>query len=610
MKDNFRLLTCVVALWLSVFSVTATTIWKGQHYVDDWRTLEVSKGALTAISLEEYKAMRFYHECTTRDYLIFLLANWEEAGVIAKSEPATDETAESNPLKRYAEYAELDLTKVNPLTIIDAVNSDHLLVQMDKQTSSPFNLTRIELIPKDNVGATTIWSGEQFVNWGSTLILPSTLFRDAQPGNKLLLSLKGVEDDIELHANGKKLPGTHFSRIPGSSSYVVYMTQDMVDSCKVYGMELCGGGFTVLEAEIFEGKAGQLKDGKTIWTGYFWVDEWSNLEVFKEVLTAVKDWDKYKTMRFYSECPTTDNLIFLRANWEDPGVIAKSEPATDEIAGNPFKRYVGYAELDLTKVNPLTIIDQVASDRLMIQMDKQGSAAFNFTDVVLIPKYATIDEAANSTSEWAVFNGQTTDAHLVRTLVPGMYNTLCLPFNLDATQIAKSDLAGSKICALDKTILNGDEVTLCFKETTEIVAGTPYIIQPAQQVENPVFNNVVINATAPSTTETTDVIFHGIYTQTHLEAGNENLLFLGEDNTLYFPYAGDNESMKGLRGYFEIKSQPAQVIRRAAFRIGENSVVTSLEHVDEKATVKKIMMKNNIVIRTNGTEYFINGARK
>ena len=142
-----------------------------------------------------------------------------------------------------------------------------------------------------------------------------------------------------------------------------------------------------------------MKEGKAIWTGYFWVDEWSMLEVFKEALTAVKDWSKYKTMRFYSECPTTDNLIFLLANQEgEAGIIAQSEPATDEDAAtNPLKRYVGYAELDLTKVNPLTVINNVASDRLMIQMDKQGSAAFNFTDVVLLEEPVTALDKVQAT---------------------------------------------------------------------------------------------------------------------------------------------------------------------------------------------------------------------
>ena len=239
-----------------------------------------------------------------------------------------------------------------------------------------------------SVSATSIWSGSQDVHWDNTIMLEKAKFADALPGNKITVTLSvndGTNDAIEFKANGQKLPGTRFSLCQDWwETYDLFMTQDMIDSCQVYGMEICGDNFTVTNIDLSEGKAASMKEGKVIWTGYFWVDSWSTLEVFREALDAVKDWDKYKSMRFYSECPTTDNLIFLLADWSEAGVIAKSEPVTDSIAGNPFKRYEGYAELDLTKVNPLAIIDQVASDRLMIQMDKQGSSAFNFTDVVLL----------------------------------------------------------------------------------------------------------------------------------------------------------------------------------------------------------------------------------
>ena len=238
--------------------------------------------------------------------------------------------------------------------------------------------------------ATSIWSGSQDVHWDNPIMLEAGKFASALPGNKITVTLSvndGTNDAIEFKANGQKLPGTRFSLCQDWwETYDLFMTQDMIDSCKVYGMEIYGDNFEVTNVDLSEGKSANMKEGKAIWTGYFWVDEWSFLEVFKEALTAVKDWDKYKTMRFYSECPTTDNLIFLFANQEgESGIIAQSEPETDTIAGNPFKRHEGYAELDLTKVNPLTVINNVASDRLMIHMDRQGSAAFNFTDVVLVP---------------------------------------------------------------------------------------------------------------------------------------------------------------------------------------------------------------------------------
>lgn len=252
-----------------------------------------------------------------------------------------------------------------------------------------------------SMSATSIWSGSQDVHWDNPLTIEKSKFASALPGNKITVTLSvndGTNDAIEFKANGQKLPGTRFSLCQDWwETYDLFMTQDMIDSCQVYGMKIYGENFTVTNIDLSEGKAASMKEGKAIWTGYFWVTSESTLEVFREALDAVKDWSKYKTMRFYSECPTTDNSIFLLADRSDAGVIAKSEPATDKIAGNPFKRHEGYAELDLTKVNPLTIIDQVASDRLMIQMDKQGSAAFNFTDVVLLEGSATALDKVQAT---------------------------------------------------------------------------------------------------------------------------------------------------------------------------------------------------------------------
>ena len=249
--------------------------------------------------------------------------------------------------------------------------------------------------------ATSIWSGSHDVHWDNPLTIEASKFASALPGNKITITLSvndGTNDAIEFTANGQKLPGTRFSLCQDWwETYDLFMTQDMIDSCKVYGMKISGDNFTVTNVDLSEGKAKSMKEGKAIWTGYFWVVPGSDpLGVFKEALTAVKDWSKYSAMRFYCEGPITYDLISLLANQGEFGVIAKS-PATDETAGNPLKRYEGYAELDLTQVNPLAIINAVASDRLMIKIDmQQGSAGFNFTDVVLVeqtaPQVPTVDE--------------------------------------------------------------------------------------------------------------------------------------------------------------------------------------------------------------------------
>ncbi len=257
-----------------------------------------------------------------------------------------------------------------------------------------------------SVSATSIWSGSQDVHWDNTITIDAAKFADAQPGYKITVSLTvndGTNDAIEFKANGQKLPGTRFSLCQDWwETYDLFMTQDMIDSCKVYGMEICGDNFNVTDIDLSEGKSANMKEGKTIWTGYFWVENWNTLEVFKEALEAVKDWSKYGAMRFYSECPSADNLIFLLADWSDKGVIAKSGP-NDDFEGNPLKRHEGYAELDLTKVNPLEIINSVASDRIMIQMNPEGLGSYNFTDIVLIEGATGLHNVAAKTAAKKTF---------------------------------------------------------------------------------------------------------------------------------------------------------------------------------------------------------------
>ena len=79
-------------------------------------------------------------------------------------------------------------------------------------------------------------------------------------------------------------------------------------------------------------------------------------------------------------------------------------------------------------------------------------------------------------------NGQTRNVTFSgRTIYSdGDWNTLCLPFNMDALQIASSPLAGYTIKALDgmQSNLDGNgTLTLRFNNATTIEAGRPYIVK-------------------------------------------------------------------------------------------------------------------------------------
>ena len=259
-----------------------------------------------------------------------------------------------------------------------------------------FFMLATALMSSAMVTAEIIWSPAEgqtdtVVTWEKTFTISKQSFATCQQGNLLKLTLNNATDVIELKSNGQKLPGSRFSNIAGAESYECFLTQAMLDTCKLYGMELCGASFGIKQIEISDGKAGNMKTGETIWTGYFWVDDWKTLELFKEALTA-EDLSKYASMRIYHERPENGFVLKLLANWDDAGKIAEIGPSVS-TENNPLQYKseggLNFVELDLTKVNPLTVINTVGSDRLMIQCNKEAQSPFNMTDIVLVPKQGT-----------------------------------------------------------------------------------------------------------------------------------------------------------------------------------------------------------------------------
>lgn len=259
-----------------------------------------------------------------------------------------------------------------------------------------FFMLATALMSSAMVTAEIIWSPAEgqtdtVVTWEKTFTISKQSFATCQQGNLLKLSLNNATDVIELKSNGQKLPGSRFSKIAGAESYECFLTQAMLDTCKLYGMELCGASFGIKQIEILDGKAGNMKTGETIWTGYFWVENWKTLELFKEALTA-EDLSKYASMRIYHEGPENGFVLKLLANWDDAGKIAEIGPSVS-TENNPLQYKsegeLNFVELDLTKVNPLTVINTVGSDRLMIQCNKEAQSPFNMTDIVLVPKQET-----------------------------------------------------------------------------------------------------------------------------------------------------------------------------------------------------------------------------
>ena len=206
-----------------------------------------------------------------------------------------------------------------------------------------------------------------------------------QVGNRIEICGFDVAGDCHAYI-GDYNPAVHFpgsdNRATSSLPISFYLTEDFIASIKAHDFRLHGNGAKINYITLYRGKhdvPGAIKFGKTIWTGYFWMDSWTTLEMFKEAFNGI-DLSKYRAIRFYHEAGRTDFVMNIIQAWGDPGVKIADQSnmtKTNEYFELP---------LDETMRGKFTTFMSSGEGTLKIQCDKGSGAAFNFTDVVLMPK--------------------------------------------------------------------------------------------------------------------------------------------------------------------------------------------------------------------------------
>lgn len=230
-----------------------------------------------------------------------------------------------------------------------------------------------------SVNATDIWTGSKHVSWAEGgLQIAADQFAAAQPGNLIKVHFTDATNGIEF-----KVMNAHFDHLAGSreaawingnGAFEQFLTQTAVDSLKAYGLEIIGANFTCTKVELLESKT--LKEGFTVWTGFFWADEWTTLELYWNGYAGV-DFNYATALRIYSEANRSDFVINIKENWDPEGQIADQNAMT---AGE------GYMELPLTD----DLRNRLANaGHWMIQFNKESGAAFNVTDIVLVGNFPT-----------------------------------------------------------------------------------------------------------------------------------------------------------------------------------------------------------------------------
>lgn len=184
----------------------------------------------------------------------------------------------------------------------------------------------------------------------------------------------------------------------------------------------------------------------------------------------------------------------------------------------------------------------------------------------------TFDE--NST-ESTVAAGHNVTATLRRTFNDNAWNTLVLPFDLTADQIAAAFGDDAKVAAYTGATAGADGTyTLNFKEATTITANTPVFIHSAQNKANGyTFTGVEVKDATP--TQTADGFnFVGTYTATTVPVGN---YFINSSNKFY--KAGDDKTnIKGTRATFEPVGA-ATSAKGLGFNVTEDGTTTAINSI-------------------------------
>lgn len=210
--------------------------------------------------------------------------------------------------------------------------------------------------------------------------------------------------------------------------------------------------------------------------------------------------------------------------------------------------YIDYTEND---------VDLSKSVNKNIVLEKVGPVAF--------------DESTDNTIE----EKTGVDVTLKRTMKVGKWNTFCVPFSIDATQIADQFGVGTQVAEYESS----DVSRINFATTTGIEAGKAYLVKPTKAAaEEYTFNNVDITALEPATeTVATDIVFRGIYNPTDITVGLPANTFAAGivDNVVM--KAAEGSKMNGFRAFFIIPTGDGS---QSSYMLSIDGTATSINAIN------------------------------
>ena len=290
-------------------------------------------------------------------------------------------------------------------------------------------------------------------------------------------------------------------------------------------------------------------DVETATTDYVYLESNTSTSITFSGLDPAK---RYRFSAFGCRVTTTNRIcwyIYEGANtWKTKmttsanavgGLVNVSNPTTESgigriqgnIYGVPVSQYIAP-----TADGKITFTLQAATDLAHINMMKIEEC---------VPAIV-IDEQADNTEIEAANNAV---VQLKRTFAKDTWNTLCLPFALDATQTKA--LLGDNVQVAKFSKAEADKQLITFVSDDDIDALVPCLVMPSIDVTEPVFlTDITLVAGDVEECSEDGYAFTGTLKPTAFTAHDPTIYYVASGNKLKHP--ANTNPLKALRAYFSV----------------------------------------------------------
>ena len=228
-----------------------------------------------------------------------------------------------------------------------------------------------------NAKATNLFTGDHAVTWDTPLNLEAAKFAEAKAGDKIVVTYTSASDGMELKVIDvwQHIAGSCPLWISGNGSKELFLTPKAVADIQAHGLQIIGANFHCTSVDLVDGKAA-LKEETTIWTGYFWADAWSTMELYLD--GEAIDWSRYKEMVIYHEANRSDFFVSILSQFD----IDEAKVPEGAIAKYDDKIVVDLRQVDMNAV--IAAAEEGQRNTLKFQFNKESGSAFNVTDITLV----------------------------------------------------------------------------------------------------------------------------------------------------------------------------------------------------------------------------------